>query len=155
MSFKQCQFCKEGFDTNGPSGLTYPGQDAFCKTCSDSLTPNGWELLEAMSAWVDKFQDAANYQKNGLRLTMFNAIRNRAPREALYNAIIYYTGGRLEATIQLAEMLEQYSEFLENKRPKPLESNYNANPNTTPPKIVPPKIVPPRINLPPESPSKP
>lgn len=59
---------------------------------------------------------------------MFHALRNKAPREALYQAIIYYTGGKLESTIKLAEILEGYSEFLENKNLKPLESNYNVKP---------------------------
>lgn len=127
VTFKECNYCREGFDTDGPSEIRYPGQEYFCINCSNALAPNGWKLIDDVREWADTF-NPASYQRSGLILSMFNALRTKAPREALYNAIIYYTGGKLESTIKLSEILEGYSEFLENKSLKPLESNYNVKP---------------------------
>lgn len=128
IMFRECIVCKDGYDT---TNLTYSLSNDFCPQCVKEITPAGINLVERFRDWgmkqVDKNGRSIGYNDvKGITLSAFLAIKNKAPREPLFDALVKYTWDNISDTVTLSELLEELSTLQENKL-KPLKGNTDVH----------------------------
>lgn len=122
--FKECTVCRDVYDL---STLSYPLVHYFCLRCIKDITPQGQVLIEKFQDWAYKQTDKtgrsiSNNDVTGIVLSVFYAIKNKAPREPLFDALVKFTWDNVGDTVTLSELLEELTALQENKL-KPLKGN--------------------------------
>lgn len=130
--FRECTVCKDGYDV---STLNYSLVDSFCPTCVKEITEPGLNLIVKFRDWANKQVDKQGRSISmadvkGIVLSVFLAIKYKAPREPLYDSLVKFTWDNIGDAITLSELLEELSTLQENKL-KPLQGNTDGSHNNS------------------------
>lgn len=129
--FKECTVCKDGYDLDT---IDYMLCTVFCPQCAKAIPEGGLNLIKKFGEWGEKQTDKEGKSIGtkdvlGIILSVYYAIKHKAPREPLFDALEKYTWGNVGDTLTLVELLEELSAMQENKL-KPLKGNYDVRPDT-------------------------
>lgn len=116
--FRECTVCKDGYDV---THLDYPLVDSFCPQCVKDISEQGLALIVKFREWGYKQVDVhgssiSGADIKGIVLSVFYAIKNKAPREPLFDALLKYTKDNVGDTVTLSELLEELSVLQEIKK---------------------------------------
>lgn len=109
--FRECTVCRDGYDT---THLDYALVESFCPQCIKEITEPGLHLMIRFRDWANKQVDAngrsiSSTDVKGIVLSVFYAIKNKAAREPLFDALTKYTSDNISDTVTLSELLEELS----------------------------------------------
>jgi len=117
--FKECSVCKDGYDLSTITS-DYLMVYYFCPQCVKTMPENALALILKFRDWGCKqiYKNGRNIGERdvlGIVLSVYYAIKNKASREPLFDAIHKYTWGNIGDTLTLVELLEELSILQENK----------------------------------------
>ena len=119
---RECSVCKEGYDAEL---VDYELKQYFCPKCIQEIGSQGLSLIEKFRQWAIKQTDQSgrpigNTDILGIVLSAYYAVKHKAPREPLYDALAKYTWNNVSDAITLSELLEELT-MIQNDKMKPLD----------------------------------
>lgn len=119
---RECSVCKDGYDAEP---VDYILKQYFCPQCIKDVGEPGLQLIDKFRDWALKQTDPngtpiGDRDVLGIVLSAYYAIKHKAPREPLFDALIKYTWNNVSDAITLSELMEELTTLQTNKM-KPLE----------------------------------
>lgn len=117
VMLKECSVCKEGYDAEL---VDYELKQYFCPQCIGSIGSQGLSLIEKFRQWAMKQVDKngrpiSNSDILGIILSSYYAIKNKAGRLTLFDALDKYTQNNVSDALTLSELLEELTMIQNDK----------------------------------------